>query len=153
MTLRNKIDKALEIALSILLGIMVLNVLWQVASRYLLSNPSIFTDELARYLLVWIGLLGAAYASGKQAHVAIEILKQKLNNEQQAIQNKIIHVIILIFSILAFIVGGTRMVLVSFDLGQTSSAMHLPIGYVYLALPISGFLICFYTICDLLNID
>ena len=153
MTLRQHIDKQLENFLSLLLALMVLNVLWQIASRYIIDDPSIFTDELARYLLIWVGLIGAAYATGKQGHVAIDILKQKLNERQQTIQTRVVRTLILLFSIAVLIIGGIRMVILSFELGQTSSAMHLPIGYVYLALPITGILVCYYTICDIFNID
>jgi TRAP-type C4-dicarboxylate transport system permease small subunit len=151
MTFRSKLDKWLEVLLSVLLGLMVLNVLWQVASRYILNNPSIFTDELARYLLIWIGLMGAAYASGKNMHVAIGLLKTKLNQKQQKIQEKFIHFLIIFFAIFVLIIGGARLVYISFQLGQESSSMQIPLGYVYLALPLSGLLICFYSLSDLLS--
>lgn len=55
MELRNKIDKILGHTLSIIMGIMVLNVLWQVFTRFVVGTPSSFTDELARYLMIWVG--------------------------------------------------------------------------------------------------
>lgn len=151
MTIRERLDKVLEVLLSLLLGLMVLNVLWQVASRYIFNDPSIFTDELARYLLIWIGLMGAAYASGKNMHVSIELLKTKLNPNQQKLQDKIIQLLIITFAVFVLIIGGARLVYISFQLGQESSAMQIPLGYVYLALPLSGLLICFYSLHDLLT--
>ena len=62
--MQNKLNRILEIILIALLGIMVLNVSWQVFSRYVLANPSSFTDELARYLMIWLGVMGTAYVSG-----------------------------------------------------------------------------------------
>ncbi|MEO9968148.1 MAG: TRAP transporter small permease [Reichenbachiella sp.] len=150
--MRNKIDQTLEYVLSLLLGLMVLNVLWQVASRYLLNDPSAFTDELSRYLLIWVGLLGAAYASGKGMHVAIELLERALSEKQKRFQKLTIQVIITVFSILVLTVGGTRLVLISFELGQTSSAMQLPLGYVYLSLPLSGLLIAYYSLSDFIHL-
>ena len=61
MKLRSQIDSVLEKILVIIMSSMVINVLWQVFSRYILTNPSSFTDELARYLMIWVGVLGAAY--------------------------------------------------------------------------------------------
>ncbi|PIB34249.1 C4-dicarboxylate ABC transporter permease [Reichenbachiella sp. 5M10] len=153
MTIRQKLDSYLEIVLSLLLGLMVLNVLWQVASRFLLNDPSAFTDELARYLLIWVGLLGAAYATGKRMHVSIDLITRKLNEKQQVVHFRLIRFIILCFAVFVLILGGTRLVYITFILGQTSSAMQVSLGYIYLALPLSGLLICYYTICDLLNID
>ena len=56
--IRYKLNRVLEVILIMLLGVMVLNVSWQVFSRYVLANPSSFTDELARYLMIWLGVLG-----------------------------------------------------------------------------------------------
>ncbi|MCV9389061.1 TRAP transporter small permease [Reichenbachiella ulvae] len=153
MTLRQRLDSYLETVLSVLLGIMVLNVLWQVASRYLLNDPSAFTDELARYLLIWVGLLGAAYATGKHMHVSIDLLISKMDPKHLELHGKVIRIIILFFAITVLIIGGTRLVYITFILGQTSSAMQLSLGYVYMALPLSGLLVCYYTICDIFKID
>lgn len=149
--MRSKIDQILEVGLSFLMGLMVLNVLWQVASRYLLNDPSAFTDELSRYMLIWVGLLGAAYASGKNLHVAIELLERKLSPSQRHLQAVTVQLLIIFFSIV-MMAGGARLVYISFHLGQLSSAMQLPLGYVYLALPLSGLLIMFYCICDLVDL-
>ena len=63
MKLRAHIDSILEKILVVIMSMMVINVLWQVFSRYVLANPSSFTDELARYLMIWVGVLGAAYVA------------------------------------------------------------------------------------------
>jgi TRAP-type C4-dicarboxylate transport system permease small subunit len=54
---------------------MVLNVAWQVLTRFVLQNPSSYTEELARYLLIWLGLLGAGYCVGQRSHLAIDIYR------------------------------------------------------------------------------
>ncbi len=65
--IRRGVDFALEWLLVALMSLMVVNVLWQVATRFLLNDPSSFTEEIARYLLIWVGLLGSAYAVGKRS--------------------------------------------------------------------------------------
>lgn len=65
--MRKIIDKGLELSLIFLMAFLVVDVLWQVLSRYILVSPSSVTDELAGYLLIWVGLLGAAYVSGKMS--------------------------------------------------------------------------------------
>ena len=79
MQLRKTIDKILAHFLVIIMAVMVVNVLWQVASRFIIGTPSSFTDELARYLMIWIGILGAAYVSGRNMHVAIDVLPRRFN--------------------------------------------------------------------------
>ena len=55
--IRIQIDKIVERLLVLILSVMVINVLWQVFTRFFTSNPSSFTDELARYLMIWLGIL------------------------------------------------------------------------------------------------
>lgn len=79
MKFRAQLDSVLEKTLVVIMSAMVINVLWQVFSRYILTNPSSFTDELARYLMIWVGVLGAAYVAGKGNHVAITYFSEKMS--------------------------------------------------------------------------
>lgn len=151
MTTREKIDKALEYFLIALMGILVLDVLWQVTSRYLLSSPSSFTDELAGFLLIWVGVLGAAYVAGKQEHLAIDLLLQRSAPERQRKMIIIINVFILLFAVSVMVIGGAWLVITRFQLNVNSAALMIPLGYVYLVMPLSGLLIAYYSIVIILN--
>ena len=151
MTLRKKIDRILGIVLIVIMSIMVINVLWQVFTRYVMTTPSSFTDELARYLMIWIGVLGAAYVSGKNMHVAIDILPSKLSKTNQIKLAKFVDFIIISFVFLAMVVGGIRLVYLTYILEQHSPALQIPLALVYLVLPLSGLLIIYYKTADLLN--
>ncbi|NJN27917.1 MAG: TRAP transporter small permease, partial [Cyclobacteriaceae bacterium] len=61
MRLRQIVDSVLEKFLVVLMATLVLDVLWQVISRYMLNSPSSFTDELAGFLLIGWEYFGAAY--------------------------------------------------------------------------------------------
>jgi TRAP-type C4-dicarboxylate transport system permease small subunit len=150
--MRNKIDFIVERILMILMTIMVLNVLWQIVSRYLLNNPNAFTDELARYLMIWLGLLGAAYVAGKNLHVSITYLPSKLNAKGQRKMTILVTLSILLFSVFGFIIGGGRLVYISYLLGQRSPALQIPLAYVYAVLPLAGFLILMYKLDDLKDV-
>lgn len=147
--MRNKIDKLLGNILIVIMGAMVLNVIWQVFTRFVLRDPSSFTDELSRYLMIWLGILGAAYVSGKNMHVAIDILQQKFSKPTQDKIKRLIAIIIISFAFFALVVGGLRLVYITYVLGQHSAALHLPMALVYMVIPISGSLIIFYKIHDL----
>lgn len=151
MKLRHKIDKILGIILAFIMAIMVINVLWQVFTRFLTDSPSSFTDELARYLMIWIGVLGAAYISGRRMHVAIDLLPTRLNKEGQIKLKTVINCIIILFCFFAFIVGGLRLVYITFTLGQYSPALQIPLAAVYAIIPISGLLIIYYKFSDIIN--
>jgi TRAP-type C4-dicarboxylate transport system permease small subunit len=151
--IENRLNTILEKILVVILGVMVINVSWQVFSRYVLANPSSFTDELARYLMIWLGVMGTAYVSGKRLHVAIDILPDKLSPKRQVKLKKIINLIIILFATLIFVVGGSKLVYLSYILGQKSAALQIPLYVVYLCIPLSGLCIVFFKMCDLKKIS
>ena len=135
------VERALGWFLVVIMGASVLNVLWQVFTRFVLSSPSSYTEELARYLLIWIGLIGAAYASGRGLHLAIDLLPGRLTGRPRTWIAVTIEVFTALFAVGVLVVGGTQLVRLTLSLGQTSAALGVPVGLVYLALPISGVLI------------
>ena len=149
--MRKKIDRILAASLILIMAIMVINVLWQVFTRYVLVVPSSFTDELARYLMIWIGVLGAAYVSGKNGHVAITILPSRAKPATRRKLSQLVSILIIAFVLMALVIGGSRLVYISYLLGQQSPALQIPLAVVYLILPISGLLIIYYKLSDLLN--
>lgn len=149
MKLRKTVDTALYTLLVTLMAIMVLNVLWQVASRFLLKSPSAFTDELARYLLIWVGLLGASYVSGQKMHLAIDIFPSKLQGKGARNLNIFIHLLVALFASFVMVWGGINLVYITLTMGQTSASLGIPVGYVYIAQPLSGLLIIFYSLMNL----
>lgn len=151
MKIRKIIDTGLEWLLIFLMSILVLDVLWQVASRYIMNSPSSYTDELAGYLLIWVGLFGAAYVAGKREHLAIDILLQRSSEKMKFKLEMIISVFIILFAITVMIIGGTWLVYTRLYLSVKSSALGLPLGLVYLALPISGLLITYFDIDNMYN--
>ncbi|WP_405329038.1 TRAP transporter small permease [Leeuwenhoekiella sp. LLG6367-2.1] len=149
--MKRALDKILGSILVFLMASIVIAVLWQVFSRYVLQAASSFTEEIARYLLIWIGILGAAYASGQQEHLAINILPPKLNPENRIKLRIGINILIILFAFFALIIGGGNLVYVNYELGQYSAALGLPLGIVYMVLPISGVLIILYKSIELSN--
>jgi len=151
MKIRKTIDTGLEAFLVILMGILVLDVLWQVISRYLLKSPSSFTDELARFLLIWVGILGAAYATGKKMHLAIDVLKNRFGKKTRTIINVCINGLVSLFALSVMVIGGGNLIVILFKLGNTSAALSIPIGYVYTVIPVSGLLIIYYSLADIIT--
>ena len=143
---KERVDYVLAWALVVLMGASVVNVLWQVATRFVLGDPSAFTDELARYLLIWIGLLGGAYASGKQLHLAIDLLPLRLSGRPAgSVLTIVIKLVVFLFALFVLVLGGGRLVYIVLVLGQTSAALGVPLAYVYTVLPLSGLVIMYYT--------
>lgn len=149
--MRKFIDSATRNALVFLMGLLVIVVVWQVFSRYILNAPSTFTDELARFLLIWVSLLGAAYYSGKNQHIAINVLPSRLNPVNRKRLNITINIIIIIFVGCVFVIGGSRLVWITFNYLQITPSLQIPMGAVYLIGPISGILIIYYKISDIIE--
>ena len=140
--MKTKVDRILGTVLVIMLAVMTLDVLWGVFTRYVMSDQASWSEELARFLLIWIGILGAAYASGQRMHLSIDLLANR--------PVRLIAGIIILFVLSVFVVGGTRLVLLTAELGQTSPALGIPMSLVYTVVPISGLLIVFYRLPDLI---
>jgi TRAP-type C4-dicarboxylate transport system permease small subunit len=115
----------------------------QVVFRYALQQPSPWTEELARYLFIWISMVGAAYGVKTQAHFGFEMLVKKLSPRMQRVGHFLVQLCmgLLIF---VLIVYGIRMVkLVAF---QATPALQIPMRYVYYSLPVSGVLMAVHLI-------
>jgi len=125
---------------------LVVCVVWQVFSRYVLNQPSTMTDELARFLMIWVGLSGAAYTVGAQRHLAIDLLAMALNARKQALLNILINSLIFLFSGLVVVTGGIKLINKTLATAQVSAAMQIPMGYVYLILPLCGAMMMFYAL-------
>lgn len=151
MNFRARVDLVLGKVLIGIMAVMVINVLWQVFTRFVVGTPSSFTDELARYLMIWIGILGAAYVAGKNQHVSINTLPSKLSPRAQRRLFQLVSLLVMLFALFAFVIGGSRLVYISYLLGQHSPALQIPLALVYLIIPISGLLILYYKITDLLK--
>lgn len=147
--IRSQLDKIIELLLVSILSAMVINVLWQIITRYFSASPSSFSDELARYLMIWLGLIGSAYVSGKKEHVSIDYFLKKLNHKKRVLLNRIIGFTILFFAFFVMIIGGGHLVFVTIKLEQLSPSLQIPLGFVYSVIPLSGLIIIFYQISNI----
>lgn len=145
------ITKALATVLIILMATMVFDVTWQIFTRFILKHPSSFTEELAGFLLVWIGLLGASYALYTRAHLGIDILTAKLGGVKRQIIETVIYLIVLLFALFVPVIGGFRLMNLAFTLKQISPSLKIPIGYVYVVLPLTGILMMYYSLYFILE--
>jgi TRAP-type C4-dicarboxylate transport system permease small subunit len=125
---------------------MVLDVCWQVFTRYALNNPSSFTEELAGFFLIWIGLLGGAYAFQTRAHLGIDLVTYRLKGTGRRVVDILINTCVLCFAVLVMGIGGLRLVRLTLALKQISPSLAIPMGYVYIVIPLSGILIALYAL-------
>ena len=140
------LDRILKWALIGLMVGLVLAVTWQVVSRYLFASPSSWTEEVARFLLIWIGTLGAAYAFRENAHIGLDLLPKKLTGAAARRLHWFTVAVIILFAVTVLVIGGGSLVFLTWDLRQYSAVLGLPISFVYSVIPITGLLIVIYSL-------
>lgn len=140
------LEKALSAVCAGLMFLMICDVSWQVFSRFILSDPSSFSEEIARFLLIWIGFLGAAYAFRQYAHLGLDILVAKLGRAQRLQVDRLGDLICFLFAGVILVYGGMKIVFLTLDLNQLSAALQMEMGYVYMVIPVSGILIMLFSV-------
>ena len=126
---------------------MVILTVYQVVVRYVFKSPSSVSEVLTRYCFVWLILLSATYVFGQRDHICITYLKDKLNGSTKRLLDAAIEVVIILFSALILVYGGS--VITTMNMLQYDSILKIPTGTIYSIIPVCGVLIIFYSIYNL----
>ncbi|AXV67523.1 TRAP transporter small permease [Pseudoalteromonas sp. SSMSWG5] len=149
--LNSHLNSLIERILIVAMIAIVAVVTWQVFSRFILRSPSSYTEELARFLLMWIGVLGASYAYRTRAHLGLDLFYQKMVPTLRRKCTFIIELSVLITASCILVYGGSLLMMLSFELEQSSAALGINMGFVYAVLPLSGLLIVFNCVENIVN--
>ena len=148
--LRSLLDKILSVLRGGCFLVMVALTCWQVLTRYVLQNPSSWSEELVAYLFAWMALLGASLVVGERGHMNIPILVDKAKPVLKKALHIFSEVIALLFAAIILVYGGVQ--ITSLAMGQMTSSLGVAIGVFYVVLPISGVLNCIYAILNIIEI-
>lgn len=140
------LDKVLRVALAIMMALLVIDVTWQVLTRFILPQPSSFTEEVARFLLIWISLLGGAYAYRLHSHLGFDLIVRNMPHARATMVYRFTCLLVVIFAVAVLIIGGSNLVIITASLGQHSPVLNLPMGIVYSVIPLSGVLFIIYAV-------
>ena len=127
-------NKVVHILLILLMVTLVLSVFCQIVVRFF-DKSLPWTEELSRYAMIWMTFLGAAYAISTRAHISMELFVERA----QGVTKKLLIVVAAAISGLFFvmmIVKGYELSMRVMD--QSSAVLQIPMGLVYLVMPISG---------------
>jgi TRAP-type C4-dicarboxylate transport system permease small subunit len=153
LAIKNALVRLLEWIVIIVVAALVLDVLWGVLSRFALRWPSRWTEEMATILLIWVSLLGAAVAFGRNEHLGIDYLVKKFDPSARRLMAIVVQGIVAVFAGAVLVYGGYVLVSETLRAGQVTSALGIRQGHVYLAVPISGafiLLFCLERIVELI---
>ena len=147
-----KVEKVLDTVMRFLMALAMLTLLvfgtWQIFTRWVLGNPSTFTDELLRYVLIIAGFIGSAYCFYRDEHLALTLITDKAKGPFKLILDIFIEACILFFVIYVFIFGGIKLANTATNV---SSVMHIPMKTLYMIEPICGILIVLARILKYVN--
>lgn len=111
---------------------------WQVFTRWVLGNPSTFTDELLRYILIVSGLIGSAYCFYRDEHLALTLVTDRVKGPVKIVLSVFIEICIIFFVVYVFIYGGWKLAATAINL---SSVMRIPMKVLYMVEPLCGVMI------------
>ncbi|MBW1700114.1 MAG: TRAP transporter small permease [Deltaproteobacteria bacterium] len=131
------VRKLLYYIIVLMFGSQVLVVFSQVIWRFVFSDPFSWSEELARYLQVWMVLLTSSVCIREDSHLTVDYAIHNLPFKIKKVLKLIVLIVIMCFLIIV-IVYGSKMIMVTKY--QITPAMQLPIYVVYFSFPVAGFL-------------
>lgn len=138
------LDKCLEWINIILLAVMTVLVTYQVIARYFFNAANAIAETLAQYMFVWTIMFGSAYVFGKREHLEISVLKDHLKPLPRFIVDCLINITLFVFALTVMVIGGYAQT--SKQMIQLDAALQIPMGYIYMAVPICGVAMMFYAV-------
>lgn len=141
------IDRILGFVLKVVGTILVLDVLLQIAARYLPFTVS-WTDEIARLLFVWFAMLSMALTYAKNQHLFIDFLYLKCSPKSQKVFDYISLFLVLVTSVIFTVTGIQVVKIVS---SQKSSMLEMSMGYFYAAVPVGFAIVALFNIFTLVE--
>jgi TRAP-type C4-dicarboxylate transport system permease small subunit len=145
-----RLGDLVESIAGVLLAVVVGIVLIQVFGRYVLQMSLSWPEELARYVLVWLTILGAAAAAASRSQIVVDTLLELVpTSVRRALE---------VLSALAGLVAvgllvWTSQPLITGPAGRsTSPATGIPSFWIYLAIPVGGVLLMLFALAELAEI-
>lgn len=127
-------------------SIMVVVTFAQVVARFIFNDPISWSEEVARFLFVWITMMGASHAVAYSKHFCVDFLISRFSPAGQRRVGWFISICVLLFAILMLGYGGY---VTQFTRFQVSPALLLPMTYPYLCIPLAGFFTIIHVIANL----
>lgn len=141
--------RVLEWLAVLTVALLVVDVVWGVVTRYVLGEQAKWTEELARFLLIWVSMLGGALAFRRREHLGIDFVVATLHSDVRSRMQIVKQAIVCFAAAAVFLYGGTRIVFDALTVEQTTPALGWKMGYVYCAVPLAGVFILLFALEEL----
>ncbi|MBS6646831.1 MAG: TRAP transporter small permease [Clostridiaceae bacterium] len=140
--IRDLLDRILGTVTVCLFALMTIVGTYQIMTRYFFNRPSTVSEELLTYSFTWMSLLAAAYVFGKRDHMRMAFLADKISGKKRVWLEIGIEILIFLFAGVVMLYGGIQ--ITRLTMSQITASLQIPMGYVYLVIPLSGGLIMIY---------
>ena len=144
------LDRLIVGLTSTLFVIMVIIIFTQVVARYVFHNSLSWSEELARFIFVWIVFLGSSYVLGHGAHANLDLVLSRLPEKMRLVLEKVNTILLFGFS---FIIAKYGYDFIKLGNNQNSSALQIPMNIIYTIIPISGTLLMLYCVFIFFKVD
>jgi len=128
-------EKTVRSALIVMMAVMTVIIIVQVFLRYLFSFSLSCSEEVARYLMIWVAFLGASLALKKGLHIGVELVISRIGQKLKKWILLVSQASLLIF-LLYLTVGGGKLAWALRD--QSSPALLFSMSWAYLSAPVGG---------------
>lgn len=149
-----KLDDIINIILKYLIILifvaLTIVALLQVFFRFVMRNPLTWTDEVCRYCLIWLTLLGIGVAAKRRSHISIDIICNFLPQGAKKVLGKFWNFCAIVFCAFLIKYGFDLVVL---NMAQYSAGMHIQLGYIFIGVPLGALFILYYNLVQLLGLD
>lgn len=140
--LASRLARAVEVAIGIMLGAILVLAMGEIVSRYLTGHSLVWVDELGRLLFVWLTFLAAAAAFHHRMHFRVVLLWRALTPRQRQRFEIAVDLIVLSFAAVLLV---QSLHIIALTQVQRTTAMQIPMSYVYSVVPLSALLIIAFT--------
>lgn len=148
--MRDTLIRLLEVLAGVSFLVMVALTCWQVLTRYILNNPSSWSEELVSYMFAWMSLLGASIVTSERGHMNIPVLLDAANPGMRKALMCFGEIIACLFSLIILVLGGIQ--IANLAMGQMTSSLGVAIGVFYFVMPLCGILNMIFTGLNIVEI-
>lgn len=147
--IRNILMKILGVCIVFLFVMMTVIGTYQIVTRYFFNKPSTVSEELLTYTFTWMALLASAFVFGKRDHMRMGFLADKVKGNAKKWLEVSIDGLTFLLAAVVMVYGGisiTRLTMI-----QTTASLRIPMGYIYMIVPVAGVLIMIFSLVNALD--
>ncbi len=137
------LDRIVLFFIALLSVPLVMIVLYAVFMRYVLNSAPTWSEEIARYLMVWMSLMAISAAMRRGQHIGLTFVIEKTGPRLRKFIDLLAYALILLFFVVLLVKGIDMTIFVA---PQRSPSVNIPMWIPYLSVPVAGFLMVIQTL-------